>query len=264
MPIKLPARNVQTCGSMGLRRFSRKDCVGSQADHLPALTSHWPLGSGFPQAPVENAHVFESFLRCGGLAHRSLIVVPELQRRDSIPNATMNTEAQLERIDEQQSKASAVSPTPRKRILLADDSPQIRESLSKLLRGAGYFVGLVANGAHTLDRVLQEDFDLLLLDLNMPGIDGWETLENLAILKPKLPVIIITAQPDQREWALIEGAKGLMEKPLDPALLLQTIRELTSESSPNVRVDPPEKFRFRTSDRPATTPFGNRHRWDLG
>ena len=96
------------------------------------------------------------------------------------------------------------TPSERKRILLADDSPQIRESLSKVLRNAGYHVTSVAHGGQALDRALEEEFDLLLLDLNMPGMDGWEALDHLASLKPTLPVIIITAQPDQRDWAQAE------------------------------------------------------------
>jgi len=135
----------------------------------------------------------------------------------------------------------------KKRILLADDSPQIRESLGKLLRKSGYHVTLAAHGRHVLDQALNEDFDLLLLDLNMPEIDGWDALDHLVTLKPTLPVIIITAQPDQRDWARAEGARALMEKPLDLPLLLKTIREITlSETSrPDLnRGGSPTRFRF--------------------
>ena len=151
------------------------------------------------------------------------------------------------------------APTKKKRILLADDSPQIRESLSKLLRNAGYHITLVAQGGQALDRALEEEFDLLLLDLNMPGMDGWQTLDHLALLKPELPVLIITAQPDQRDWARAGGARALMEKPLDLPLLLQTIREFTGQPRGSVVVNKPaapaqfhftapEKHDFRFAD----------------
>lgn len=154
---------------------------------------------------------------------------------------------------------ACATPPERKRILLADDSPQIRESLSKVLRNAGYHVTSVAHGGQALDRALEEEFDLLLLDLNMPGMDGWEALDHLASLKPALPVIIITAQPDQRDWAQAEGARALMEKPLDLPLLLQTIHNFTTQSPGNVasnqkepsvpfRLAAPEKKKFRFSD----------------
>lgn len=162
------------------------------------------------------------------------------------------------------SRPFPLAPGDRKRILLADDSPQIREALSKLLRHAGYHVTLVAQGEQALDRVFQEDFDLLLLDLNMPGMDGWTTLDHLDRLKPDLPVLIITAQPDQREWAQAEGARALMEKPLDPPLLLQTVREFTTQPrgdlAPNKRVEP-ALFRFVAPGKHDFHFTDSRHRW---
>jgi CheY-like chemotaxis protein len=149
-------------------------------------------------------------------------------------NQSMNTETQIhpERsVENAAGSHPGLAPPTKKRILLADDSPQVRESLGKVLRNAGYHVTPVAHGGQALDRALEGEFDLLLLDLNMPGMDGWETLDHLASLKPALPVIIITAQPNQRDWAAAEGARALMEKPLDLPLLLQTIRDFTTESS---------------------------------
>jgi CheY-like chemotaxis protein len=120
-------------------------------------------------------------------------------------------------------------PAPRKRILLADDSPQIRESLGRLLRRAGYDVSFASHGGHVLDQVLNEPVDLLLLDLNMPQIDGWDVLDQLHALKRGLPIIVITAQPNQKEWVTSGGAHALMEKPLDLPVLLQTIEDFLKE-----------------------------------
>jgi CheY-like chemotaxis protein len=120
-------------------------------------------------------------------------------------------------------------PPPKPRVLLADDDHGIRESLGKLLRNTGCQVTLVANGGQVLDHALNEDFDLLLLDLNMPQMDGWETLNHLQGFKPNLPVIVITAQPGQRDWMRDGGARALMEKPLDLPLLLRTVREFLDE-----------------------------------
>jgi DNA-binding response OmpR family regulator len=71
--------------------------------------------------------------------------------------------------------------------------------------------------------------DLLLLDLNLPGGNGWATLDWLAKVNPLLPVIIITGRANQRALAERSGADALMEKPLDVPLLLRTIRELLDE-----------------------------------
>jgi len=139
------------------------------------------------------------------------------------------------------------APALKKRILLADDSPQIRESLGKLLRRANYDVAFAAHGGHVLDLAFNGHFDLLLLDLNMPEMDGWDALDRLASMKPTLPIIIITAQPNQREWITTAGAHALLEKPLDLPLLMKTIEDFLQES-PVTQLDRTtgkrERFRY--------------------
>ncbi len=88
---------------------------------------------------------------------------------------------------------------------------------------------LAVNGRHALDRALSEKIDLLVLDLKMPRLDGWETLGHLAIFKPELPVIVITAQSDQRDLMGSSTARVLMEKPLDLPVFLQTVQDLLDE-----------------------------------
>lgn len=139
-----------------------------------------------------------------------------------------------------------ILPVPRPRILLADDDAGIRQSLGKLLRNAGYQVTLAAHGGHVLDRALSEEFGLLVLDLNMPQLDGWKTLGRLAGLKPELPVLVITAEPDQHNWTRDAGACALMEKPLDLPVFLQTVRTLIDEPQRSGReAKAPGAGRFR-------------------
>ena len=120
-----------------------------------------------------------------------------------------------------------------KRILLVDDDRSIRESLSKILRAENYEVVLGENGQEAIEKQGAEHIDLLILDLN-PDASGvrnaWATLERLVGVNPLLPVVIITARSNQRALAETAGADALMEKPLDVPLLLQTIRELLTES----------------------------------
>lgn len=130
-----------------------------------------------------------------------------------------------------------------KRILLVDDERSIRESLSKILRVENYEVVLAENGQEAIEKHGAERIDLLILDLNMPVINGWVTLDWLAAVNPLLPVIIITGRSNQRALAETAGADVLMEKPLDVPLLLQTTRELIDEPMER-RV---ERARYRTS-----------------
>jgi two-component system response regulator MprA len=122
-----------------------------------------------------------------------------------------------------------------KRILLVDDDRSIRESLSKILGAEDYEVVLAENGHEAIEKHGAQRIDLLILDLNMPVKNGWDTLEWLVKINPVLPVVIITGRSNQRALAETAGADALMEKPLDVPFLLQTIRELMDEPMESVR-----------------------------
>jgi CheY-like chemotaxis protein len=119
--------------------------------------------------------------------------------------------------------------TARQKILLVDDDPAIRQILVRLLAEEDYIVVAAANGVEALALCASAKFDLVLLDLNMPGKDGWETFEQLSSKNPLLPIILITARPNQFFPALASGVGALMEKPLDFTRLFHTIRDLLEE-----------------------------------
>ena len=80
-----------------------------------------------------------------------------------------------------------------------------------------------------IEHFHQGHVDSALLDLNMPVKGGWEAFERLTTIHPLLPVIVITARPDQYPLAVAAGVGALMEKPLDLPLLLQAIEDLLFE-----------------------------------
>jgi CheY-like chemotaxis protein len=118
-----------------------------------------------------------------------------------------------------------------KRILVADDDAVVRDSLSRVLELEGYGVIQARDGHEALTAVRTRCPGLLLLDLNMPSMDGWRTLDLLAKDHPLLPVVVITARPNQYQRALGAGVDALMEKPLDFPTLLGAIARLLEESS---------------------------------
>ena len=120
---------------------------------------------------------------------------------------------------------------PRKRILLVDDDPTVRDSLNDVLVSEGFVVGQADNGQRALDLAGSSRFDLVLLDLNMPVKNGWDTFEQLTREHPLVPVIIVTARPNQLFMAVSAGAGALLEKPMDIPTLLRTIRKLLAESA---------------------------------
>jgi DNA-binding response OmpR family regulator len=123
------------------------------------------------------------------------------------------------------------SARPGKRILLVDDDPTVRDSLNDVLVSEGYVVVPAENGQQALDLANQSPVDLVLLDLNMPVKNGWETFEQLTREHPLIPIIIATARPNQLFTALGSGAGALLEKPMDIPSLLRTMEKLLAESA---------------------------------
>jgi DNA-binding response OmpR family regulator len=127
--------------------------------------------------------------------------------------------------------ATTTKPPDRHRILLVDDDAGVRGSLQDVLVEEGYLVIPANDGQHALEIVASTSVDLVLLDLNMPRKNGWDTFERLSAEHPLVPVILITARSNQLFTAVGAGVGALLEKPLDIPHLLTTIRRLLTESS---------------------------------
>jgi DNA-binding response OmpR family regulator len=126
-------------------------------------------------------------------------------------------------------KFSSTRNRGRKRVLLADDDRVVRDSLAAVLEAEGYAVVPAEDGQQALEFVSTTPIDLVLLDLNMPRKGGWDTFERLSAEHPLVPVIVITARPNQLFTAVNAGVGALLEKPLDIPMLLGTIRRLLAE-----------------------------------
>jgi two-component system, sensor histidine kinase len=129
----------------------------------------------------------------------------------------------------------------RKTILLADDDASVRTMIGRVLESAHYRVLLAGTGREAASQFLNGPPDLILLDLTMPDKDGWEAWNIMRTLHPFVPVIVITARPNQHDAARQMRIDALMEKPLDLPLLLQTIHHLL--------IEPDEEHIRRISDR---------------
>ena len=119
----------------------------------------------------------------------------------------------------------------RSTILLVDDDASVREMIGRVLAAEGYHVLTASNGAEAVDIAAVNAIDLVLLDLNMPVMGGWETFEKLTSRDPLLGIIIITARPNQLFTSIGAGVGALLEKPLDFHILLKTINDLLKESA---------------------------------
>ena len=127
--------------------------------------------------------------------------------------------------------ATAVSAPPvesgtAQRILIIDDEAAIRESLETLLELEGYTIEVAVNGEAGLERIEENSYDLVLLDLALPGKSGLEILPLIRERHPSLPVIMITAygKVENVVDAIRSGAQNFVQKPWDNEKLLADIR----------------------------------------
>lgn len=118
-------------------------------------------------------------------------------------------------------------------ILIAEDEPRISAFVSRGLEAAGYSTTVVDDGAVALDLALSGDIDLLLLDVGLPGLDGFEVLRRLHGQGSTLPVIMLTARSSTRDMVagLDAGANDYVAKPFKFDELLARVRSRLRTSS---------------------------------
>jgi DNA-binding NtrC family response regulator len=117
-----------------------------------------------------------------------------------------------------------------KTILVCDEDASVRRMVARVLETAGYVAILSGAGAEAVTAVRDVRPDLLLLDLNAPGPEGWGVVDQIQKRHPALPIILITGWPNLSAQAAQQGIGSLMEKPLDLPVLLDLIQQLVTEA----------------------------------
>jgi len=120
------------------------------------------------------------------------------------------------------------------KVLLIEDNDHLRRSVNALLSEYGYDVMSVANGSEGVERALQWSFDIIILDIMMPVMDGWEAMKKIRETK-ETPIIMLTARDSVEEKikALDLGADDYINKPFDIAELIARIKSVTRRTAPN-------------------------------
>jgi excisionase family DNA binding protein len=123
----------------------------------------------------------------------------------------------------------------RANILVVDDDETIRSLFKDTLEELGHMVKVSETAPAALELVKEEDFDLVFVDLKMPGMDGAELLHQIKMLKPRLPVTIITGYPDSDMMAraLTHSPFGVMSKPFTGSDILAALNNYFRVSAPN-------------------------------
>ena len=114
-------------------------------------------------------------------------------------------------------------------LLVVDDDPEIISSFEAILRSEGYEVTTARDGREALERVAQSPFDLVLLDLLLPDMDGWAVLARVREIRPGSRVVILCADVDAEGTveAFRLGAVDVLLKPPDVDKLLRFLDEMT-------------------------------------
>lgn len=118
----------------------------------------------------------------------------------------------------------------REKILVVEDSKEIRNLLGEILEDEGYQVFYAENGLQALEQVPQVRPQLILMDLSLPEVDGWEVVQRLRATPDfiTIPIIAITAHATKsdREKALEIGCNGYISKPFEIDIMLKCVAEL--------------------------------------
>jgi DNA-binding NtrC family response regulator len=114
-----------------------------------------------------------------------------------------------------------------------DDERVVRRSLARLLRHAGFEVREAANGVEGIAQYQSSHYDLVIMDLDMPGMDGEEAHARLMELDPRVRVVIATGQADpaRERAARSRGALAFLQKPVSLDTLLTLLREVLEDDA---------------------------------
>ncbi|MCZ7648557.1 MAG: response regulator transcription factor [Planctomycetota bacterium] len=125
------------------------------------------------------------------------------------------------------------------RVLIVEDEPVLRDGLVDLLRGAGHEVEAVGDGASAAKLGVEKPFDMVLLDLMLPKLDGLEVCRRLKTARPALPIIMLTARgaEEDKVRGLRTGADDYVTKPFGVKELLARVEALARRAQAS-HVDP--------------------------
>ena len=118
-------------------------------------------------------------------------------------------------------------------IIVIDDQEEIRTSIEAILSDEGFLVETAKNGKEAINASKTTQFDLAIVDINLPDIEGTELLRKLRDNQPKMATLIVTGQPSLENAikSVNNKADGYLLKPFEPRTLIETIRKILAEKS---------------------------------
>jgi len=121
------------------------------------------------------------------------------------------------------------------KILVIDDDKNIRKLMSVVLTKEGFSVIVATDGANALEIMDKESVDLIIVDVMMPNVNGYEFTENVRSINPKIPILMVSAKQlaEDRKRGFLAGIDDFMVKPLDTEELVLRVRALMRRAKIN-------------------------------
>jgi CheY-like chemotaxis protein len=186
-----------------------------------AATSHEPQAADAPALANEPTHEPEPSPRTAAY---------EPERPPAPGTAHVSAPAADNVVEQEPIHAPTDGPSMSKRILTIDDSKTMRDMLLMTLEEAGFDVLQAVDGQDGLDVLGKERVDVVITDINMPIMDGYEVIRNLRKnpVHKTTPILVLTTESDAEKKVIARdaGATGWMVKPFDPDRLIATIRKV--------------------------------------
>jgi CheY-like chemotaxis protein len=211
----------------------------------PEGVTLWVTDTGIGMPEEVRQHVFEPFFTTKGLRGTGLglSVVYGIMERHGGRIEVASTPGRGTRFTlyfQAASGGDAPAPTirskaiPPHRVLLIDDDPMVRQAVAAVLRAIGQVVFEADSGPAGLAVLVEQSIDVLLTDLGMPGMTGWEVARTVRARFPRLPIILLTGWGDQ---ALMESEDGalvntVLPKPVRVDDIVQAIADVTEAPPP--------------------------------
>jgi DNA-binding response OmpR family regulator len=158
------------------------------------------------------------------------VAAPTRRHRPTVhrwPSTTRGSTAEARaRVTERAPSRGVTGLRAARRILIVDDEPNIRSFIGRALAAAGYLIGFAGSGSEGLRHALDEHYDLVILDLVMPDMDGCNVLDQLLRARPDQTVMVLSCVADvaTKVDCLERGARDYLTKPFSLAELLVRIR----------------------------------------
>lgn len=119
------------------------------------------------------------------------------------------------------------------KILIVEDNQLTRITLERFLRGQGYEVELAEDGARAISLLEEKEFDLVLSDVIMPHVNGWELTDHVNSTAPETQVLLMTAYAHRQSAQTSAGTPEIVLKPLQLTELLAKIRKMLEQKKSN-------------------------------